>query len=171
MYQKTEKEKELEILSHIQANRTPLPQRDLAELAGLSLGMTNAILKRLSAKGWLKIKRINSRKIQYAVTPAGTAEIARRSRNLLKTTLKSIGQYRDALDQYVRECREQGYTAIRLSRKTEIDFIVEWACARHGVALRYPVEGQERGGQERAGEARDEIVLDPEAQLAAASSR
>ncbi len=154
-----EKEKDLEVLSHIERNDTPLRQRDIAELAGLSLGMTNAVLKRLAAKGWLKIKRINSRKVQYAVTPAGTAEVARRSRRLLKTTLKSIAQYRDAIDRWVQETKNQGYTTICLTRTTEIDFIVEWACERHGLTLRrtpHSPSPAETGA----------ITLDPEEPLA-----
>jgi DNA-binding MarR family transcriptional regulator len=48
-----------------------LRQRDLALIAGASLGMTNSILKRLARKGWITIKKLNNRKIQYAVTRAG----------------------------------------------------------------------------------------------------
>lgn len=131
------KEKELQILTHIKTNDKPLRQRDLAELADLSLGMTNVILKRLAEKGWLKVQRINSRKIRYAVTPEGAAEITRRSKRLLKRTLKSIAQYRDSLDDYVKQCREEGYAAICLSEHSEADFIVEWACAKHGMELVY----------------------------------
>ncbi len=41
--------------------------------------MTNAILKRLAAKGFITMRRVNSRNIQYAVTPEGVDAIARRS--------------------------------------------------------------------------------------------
>jgi predicted transcriptional regulator len=46
----------------------PLRQRDMAHVAGASLGMTNAILKRLAKKGWISVKKLNNRNIQYAVT-------------------------------------------------------------------------------------------------------
>jgi len=36
---------------------------------GLSLAMTNAILRRLVKKGWLKIKKVNNRNMQYIVSP------------------------------------------------------------------------------------------------------
>ena len=44
-------DKELEILENIYHSSSSVRQRDLAEIVGLSLGMTNAILKRLVKKG------------------------------------------------------------------------------------------------------------------------
>jgi len=40
----------------------PEPGEDV----GLSLGMTNAILKRLAAKGWITVRKVNNRNIRYA---------------------------------------------------------------------------------------------------------
>ncbi len=53
-------------------------QRELARAVGMSLGMTNALLKRLAAKGFITMKKANSRKIQYVITPEGMQEAARR---------------------------------------------------------------------------------------------
>ena len=73
-------EKELEILTNINENSsTPLNQRELAIKSGMSLGMTNAVLKRLVQKGQLMIRKVNNRNIRYVVTPAGMEEISRRS--------------------------------------------------------------------------------------------
>ena len=58
-------EHELEILENIYKHKEQIHKRDLAQIVGLSLGMINAILKRLVKKGWLKIKKVNNRNIQY----------------------------------------------------------------------------------------------------------
>ena len=58
-------------------------QRDLARIVGLSLGMTNAILKRL-------VKKVNNRNIQYIVSPKGINEITRRSYRYFKRTIKNV---------------------------------------------------------------------------------
>ncbi|HPG86689.1 MAG TPA: winged helix-turn-helix transcriptional regulator, partial [Spirochaetales bacterium] len=63
----------LESIYSSQKRSRALTQRDLAEAAGLSLGMTNALVKRFSDKGWVLLKRLNSRNIQYALTPDGVA--------------------------------------------------------------------------------------------------
>jgi DNA-binding MarR family transcriptional regulator len=72
-------ETEITILENIHANSDGIRQRDLAEIAGLSLGMTNSILKRLAVKGLLTIKRVNNRNIHYIVTPSGIEAITRKS--------------------------------------------------------------------------------------------
>lgn len=72
-------ETEIDILETISQGRRNVNQRDLARIIGLSLGMTDSILKRLVKKGWLKIKKVNNRNIQYIVSPKGMEKIARRS--------------------------------------------------------------------------------------------
>ena len=62
-------DKELEILENIYHSSSSVRQRDLAEIVGLSLGMTNAILKRLVKKGLLTVRKVNNRNIRYAVFP------------------------------------------------------------------------------------------------------
>ncbi|RKX94369.1 MAG: transcriptional regulator, partial [Spirochaetes bacterium] len=79
-------DKEYLILEHINDNSSHTRQRDLAAAADLSLGMTNAVLKKLVNKGLLVMKRVNSRNIHYALTPEGLSHLARRSRALLKRT-------------------------------------------------------------------------------------
>ncbi len=124
-------DKEYLILEHINSNSTNTHQRDLAAAADLSLGMTNAVLKKLVIKGLLVMKRVNSRNIHYALTPEGLSEVAQRSRALLKRTLSNVAQYRDAAERYVFALKAEGCTAIRLEGSNDLDFILEWACMKH----------------------------------------
>ena len=55
-----EAQHELAVLRVVQENERTA-QRDIARRAGISLGMTNAILKRLSQKGFLTVRRIKGR--------------------------------------------------------------------------------------------------------------
>ena len=86
-------DKEIEILSHI-ARGEKVRQRDLSHVIGMSLGMTNAILKRLVHKGFLAIRKVNNRNIAYIVTPAGAEAIAKRSYRYFKRTIRNIVYYR-----------------------------------------------------------------------------
>ena len=101
-------ERELEVLESIYHNGARVRQRDLARVAGLSLGMTNAILKRLAHKGWLVIRKVNNRNILYAVTPAGSDEIARRSYRYFKRTIKNVVDYKDAIERLVADAQAEG---------------------------------------------------------------
>jgi len=127
-------DKELEILQHIN-RETGVHQRDLARIVGLSLGMTNAIVKRLAQKGYLLVRKINNRNIRYAVTPEGIDEIARRSYRYFKRTIKNVVYYKEAVEALVREAALGGSTRIVLVGPSDLDFIVEHCCRNHGLAL------------------------------------
>ena len=54
-------------------------QRVLAENAGMSIGLMNAVLKRFVERGWIMLTNVNLRKLSYAVTPDGITELTSRS--------------------------------------------------------------------------------------------
>jgi DNA-binding MarR family transcriptional regulator len=126
-------EHELDLLEYIAQGADRIRQRDLAQIAGLSLGMTNAIVKRLAQKGWLSIQKVNNRNIRYAVSPAGIEQIARRSYRYFKRTIKNIVYYREAIEGLVREVKLRGYRGFILVGSSDLDFIVEHACGIYGM--------------------------------------
>ena len=128
-------ERELDILQNISESTKPIHQRDLAEIIGLSLGMTNAILKQLVQKGWLKVNKINNRNIQYMVSPQGMEEIARRSFRYFKRTIKNVVYYKEALDQFAREVSTKGFDAIVLVGTSDLDFVIEHVCQKNKVSF------------------------------------
>ena len=54
-------------------------QRALSRALGLSLGMTNILLKRLAKKGLLKAQKLDWNRTRYLLTYEGAAEKARKS--------------------------------------------------------------------------------------------
>ena len=131
-------DKELKILEHIEQN-SHVNQRDLASGVGMSLGMTNAVLKRLVTKGFLMMQKVNNRNIKYAVTPQGIEAIAKRSYRYFRRTLKNVAFYREAIESLVQDVKARGFEGIVLVGPSDLDFIVEWACEKWGVNL---VSGQ-----------------------------
>jgi len=129
-------EHELEVLESIYHNGARVRQRDLARVAGLSLGMTNAILKRLAHKGWLVIRKVNNRNILYAVTAAGSDEIARRSYRYFKRTIRNVVDYKEAIERLVADAKQRGFDEVALVGASDLDFIVEHVCAKSGVRFR-----------------------------------
>ena len=126
---------ELEVLRHI-AHAEDVRQRELARIIGMSLGMTNAILKRLAQKGLITIRKVNNRNIMYAVSPDGFEEIARRSYRYLKRTIKNVVVYRETIESLVELIVEQGFEEINLIEESDLDFIVEHACGVASVKYR-----------------------------------
>ena len=60
-------------------------QRQLAARLDISLGMVNLFLRKLSTKGFIKIKKLgNARTLQYILTPAGFRERASYNLHFIK---------------------------------------------------------------------------------------
>ena len=138
-------EKELEILENIYKSSSSIRQRELAEVVGLSLGMTNAILKRLTNKGLLKVRKVNNRNIHYVVSPKGIEAITRRSYRFFKRTIKNVVYYKESIEDMVRSCKEQGYNGVFIKGKSDLDFIVEHSCRKNG--LEYILDPDESSGK------------------------
>ena len=128
-------EKELELLTNISNNSETLSQRELASRSGMSLGMTNAVLKRLVQKGWLTIRKINNRNIRYAVTPDGMEEITRRSYRYFKRTLKNVADYKTRIENQLTDIKDRGYNSIVLIGSSDVDFIIDYLCMQHNIKL------------------------------------
>jgi DNA-binding MarR family transcriptional regulator len=128
-----EQDHELAILENIYRPKEakPVRQRDLAQVVGISLGMTNVILKKLAQKGLVAIRKINSRNIQYVVTPSGIDEITRRSYRFLKRTVRNVVYYKEVLDARLIQIKENGFTGIVLVGKSDFDFVLMHLCQKH----------------------------------------
>jgi DNA-binding MarR family transcriptional regulator len=127
-------DKEAIILEYIYYNDS-LKQRELANKAGISLGMVNTILRRLIEKGWLVTKRINSRNISYVVSPSGKEEILKRDYLDFKKTIDNVHLYKAGIEKLVSDAKTAGYKTVVLVGKSDLDFIVEYACGKAGVAF------------------------------------
>ncbi len=127
--------KEIEILENIYHSQPHIRQRDLAKIADLSLGMTNAILKRLAQKGWIVMRKVNNRNISYVVTPEGMELIMRKSYRYFRRTIKNVVYHRRSIETLVKKVRDQGYTSLLLIGQSDLDFIVEHACRHFNLDL------------------------------------
>ena len=108
-------------------------QRDLCHVIGMSLGMTNAILKRLVLKGYLTIRKVNNRNIPYAVTPKGVEAITKRSYRYFKRTIRNIVYYPEAIEAFLHDVKSRGCQGITLAGASDLDFLVEHACEICGI--------------------------------------
>lgn len=129
---------EFDLLQELSAAAERQPrQRDLAQALGMSLGMTNSILKRLANKGLVSLKKLDGRTIQYVVTPAGTRELARRSYRYMRRTIGNVVRWKDVIDDTVMQARSQGHAGILLAGSSDLAFMVEHSCQRHGLDYRH----------------------------------
>ncbi len=71
-------ENEFSLIQEITKNPSKT-QREISRSLGLSLGMTNLLIKRLIKKGYVKVKQLNWNKTQYLLTFKGVMEKTRKS--------------------------------------------------------------------------------------------
>lgn len=66
-------QRELAILERLDEQNT-LSQRALARKVGMALGLTNSLLRKMIRRGWIKVRRLDAKRLAYLVTPEGVAE-------------------------------------------------------------------------------------------------
>src|SRR5687767_5924222 len=82
------------ILDRVAASNS-VSQRSLSRELGIALGLTNLLLRRLAAKGWIRIIRFRPNRVGYILTPAGLVQKARLSRAYLLNSLRFYTEARD----------------------------------------------------------------------------
>jgi DNA-binding MarR family transcriptional regulator len=132
----TYNEPELAILEGIgEAEREGhrITQRDLAGRAGLSLGMTNSLLRQFAERGWVKLTKLSTRSVVYALTPEGMSEIGRRTAGFFRRASRNSERYRARLEAFVADAKNAGASTLVLAGTSDLDFIVEYLCELHGI--------------------------------------
>ena len=87
--------KELQLIQLV--GEESFSQRRLAQSAGFSLGMTNILLKKLVAKGYIKVVELNGRTLRYILTPRGFKEKLKRTHNYLRESIRRIRAFQRSL--------------------------------------------------------------------------
>jgi len=125
----------LEKIYSAEQSQGRVTQRELAQASGLSLGMTNALLKRLTERGWVSLKRLSTKTILYALTPAGVDEVARRATRYFQRAALNADRYREKIENFVIKAKANGATTLVLAGMSEMDFLIDYICERHGLSL------------------------------------
>jgi len=121
--------RELRIIEEINRDRN-LTQRKISHRLGLSLGMTNLILKRLVNKGYVKIKGLDKRKVQYILTPKGFAEKTKKSYRYFLKTIHSFREMKKKIQQLISIEYKKGETYFIILGDGELADIVELSLER-----------------------------------------
>lgn len=100
-------EREFELINIIGA-QLGANQRDLSKKLDISLGMTNLLVRRLVAKGYIRLRQLNKKKTEYILTPKGFTEKYLKSVHYTLKTIRSIGLIRNQLNIIIQRLYDQG---------------------------------------------------------------
>ena len=123
----------LQVISETLKEAPQASQRTLAKKANMSLGMMNAILGRFVERGWIMLTNVNGRKLAYAVTPDGIAELAKRGKSFALRTFKLANVYSEIFCKKFMEAKAAGKTKVVLYGDSYIKFIIKYACSEVGL--------------------------------------
>lgn len=123
----------LQVISETLNEEPHASQRTLAKKANVSLGMMNAILGRFVERGWIMLTNVNGRKLAYAVTADGIAELAKRGKAFALRTFKLANVYSDTFYKKFMEAKAFGKTKVVLYGDSYIKFIIKYACMEAGL--------------------------------------
>jgi DNA-binding MarR family transcriptional regulator len=129
--------REIHLLDQIE--RDPdVTQASLATQLGVAVGTVNWHLKRLIAKGYVKIKRAERRKLRYIITPEGIALRARLTVDYVEQSMLLYRRVRSRVRELLIEAKLAGYTQIWLDVDVEkngadIADICRLTCLEQGI--------------------------------------
>src|ERR1051325_6018316 len=109
----SESSRDLSLLETIEHD-PDVTQATLATQLGVAVGTVNWHLKRLIAKGYVKVKHAERRKLHYLITPEGIALRARLTVDYVEQQFNLYRRIRQKVKEYVEKVKQDGFDRVRL---------------------------------------------------------
>lgn len=132
--------RELILLEQIE--RDPdVTQASLAAVLGVAVGTVNWHIKRFIAKGYVKVKRAQRRKLRYIITPDGLAFRARLTVNYIETSMNLYRRIRQHVRELLVEIKDGGYHEVQIVGEGDIADICRLTCLEQSVEVVTVIDG------------------------------
>ncbi len=126
--------RELTLLERIE-NDPNVNQSTLAIQLGVAVGTVNWHLKRLIAKGAVKVSRAERKKLLYIITPEGIALRARLAVDYVEKSFSIYRKTRQRVKDHVKEIRLAGYDRVRVVGSGDVADICRLTCIEQGITV------------------------------------
>ncbi len=111
VFRPSEEMRDLQFLEELEKNPI-VSQRELSHRFGIALGVTNACLKRMARKGWIRIRDLNPRRIGYYLTPKGMLEKTRLTIHLVSFRVQHYAELKKVIADRFLEMQRRGMQRI-----------------------------------------------------------
>jgi DNA-binding MarR family transcriptional regulator len=126
--------RELSLLEEIE-NDPNVNQSTLATQLGVAVGTVNWHLKRLIAKGAVKVSRAERKKLRYIITPEGLALRARLAVDYVERSLTLYRRTRQRVKERVAEVRRAGFDRVQIVGEGDVADICRLTCMEQGISV------------------------------------
>ena len=125
---------DLTILEHIE-KEPDTTQATLAEAVGVAVGTINWHLKRLIAKGYIKVKRAERKKLKYIITPDGIALRAKLLVDYIQSSMELYRLVRERSVRAIKTIKRKGVDTIQIEGDGEVAEILKLTCHEQGIRM------------------------------------
>jgi len=132
-------DRELILLEEI-AHDPDINQATLAERLDVAVGTVNWHIKRLVAKGYVKAKRAQRKKLRYIITPEGIALRAKLTVQYIENQMRLYRETRNSVKKFLAEIASEGYQQVQIRGESEIADVCRLTCIEQGFEV---VEGKD----------------------------
>ena len=120
------RENETKIIEEI-SRKKDITQRELSSKTQMSLGSVNIILKRLIIRGLVKTRNLNTKKVEYMLTPKGFSEKAKKTYDYMFKTVNLVKVVREQIAKIVLEEFNKGQKSFIVLGNDDLADIIELA--------------------------------------------
>jgi len=126
--------RELSLLEQIEGD-PDVNQSALATQLGVAVGTVNWHLKRLIAKGAVKVSRAERKKLRYIITPEGLALRARLAVDYMERSFSVYRRTRQRVKDHIAKIRGAGYDRVRIVGSGDVADICKLTCLEQGISV------------------------------------
>jgi DNA-binding MarR family transcriptional regulator len=125
---------ELSLLEQVELD-PDVNQSALATQLGVAVGTVNWHLKRLIAKGYVKVQRAERKKLRYIITPEGIALRARLTVDYIERSFDVYRKTRSRVKKHLNAIHSAGFKKVRIVGDGDIADICRLSCIEQGIVV------------------------------------
>jgi DNA-binding MarR family transcriptional regulator len=134
MEPKPDNTRDLSLLEQIERDPN-VTQASLATQLGVAVGTVNWHLKRLIAKGYVKVKRAERRKLRYIITPEGITFRAHLTMDYIEQSMLLYRRTRAHVREILAEVKRAGFDSVQIVGDGDIADICRLTCLEQGIKV------------------------------------
>jgi DNA-binding MarR family transcriptional regulator len=126
--------RDLNLLEQIEHD-PDVTQASLATQLGVAVGTVNWHIKRLIAKGYVKVKRAERRKLRYIITPEGIAHRAHLTIDYVEQSMLLYRRTRQRVHDHLVDIKRAGFDCVRIDGDGDIADICKLTCLEQNIHI------------------------------------
>ena len=129
-----ESRRDLTLLNSIEQD-PDISQATLADTLGVAVGTINWHLKRMIAKGYVKVKRMQRKKLRYILTAEGIALRASLTVKYIENSFSLYNLIRQRTRNVLDDLRSFGIDTVRIEGEGEVAEVCQLTCLEQGIQI------------------------------------